>query len=135
MRILLAATGFLAASASVSAEDFDPYEGFWASTGCGDKTQCWLEIEKKSEKIYDFKFVAADRMDSQKIVCERSSEFERGELNFTAMEQYPDALSGSLGKDQMVWLLPFGDGTVSLYVDDETCDGIDMMGEYGIIGD
>ncbi len=133
-RIMMSAAFVLAACGPALAED--PYEGEWAGTKCGKNIQCLLEIEKTGKKSYDFRLVAADRLDAEKIVCEAKIPMKRGPLNFTALEQYADALSDSYKSDGLVFLIPGVDGSyLDFFVNSATCDGIEMSGEYGMIGD
>ncbi|MBM7326586.1 hypothetical protein JS562_26355 [Agrobacterium sp. S2] len=114
----------------------DPYVGQYVGT-C-ERVQCFIEITKtkKKGKNYNLRFTAADRMDARKVLCRADIPMKRGRLDFTAREQYDDALSGEYGADPLVWLLSFGDGSVQFFAEDASCGGkYDMSGEYGPFGD
>jgi hypothetical protein len=119
---------------SVSGYAADPFVGEWGGD-CGPKAQCWVEITKTKGKNYHFRFVAADRMDAEKVLCKADIPMERGRLDFTAREQYEDALSGSYKSDPLVWVLPFGGTSIQFSINDEKCGKFDMMQEYHAYGD
>ena len=75
-------------------------------------------------------------MDARKILCKADIPMKRDSLNFTAREQYSDALVGEYKDDPLVWLLAFNNGTIHFYIEDALCSGrYDMSGEYGAYGD
>ncbi|MFS2325027.1 hypothetical protein U2P60_06360 [Brucella sp. H1_1004] len=136
MRILLL-TSIAAISLSTSAfsapSTSDPYIGEYVGT-C-ERAQCFIEITKKKGKNYHLRFTASESMDSTKILCRADIPMKRGRLDFTAREQYEDALSGEYKADPLVWLLSFSDGSIQFYIENAPCGRFDMSGEYGPYGD
>lgn len=135
-RIVIALSAAMALSTSVifSYAASDPYVGEYV--GDCEKAQCFIEITKKKGKNYHLLFTAADPMDAQKILCKAEIPMKRDSLNFTAREQYADALMGEYKNDPLVWLLAFDNGTIHFYIEDAPCGGrYDMSGEYGAYGD
>jgi len=111
----------------------DPYVGEYVRN-C-ERAQCFIEITKKKGKNYNLHFMAADTMDAQKVLCKADIPMKRGRLDFTAREQYDDALSGKYKSDPLVWLLSFSDGSIQFFAEDVRCGRFDMSGEYGPFGD
>jgi hypothetical protein len=124
----------VSASLTAHAADRDPYEGEWAGD-CGTKFQCWIEIEHKSGKNYNLRFVAADRMDASKVLCKQDIAMERGRLEFTVHENYDDALSGELPNDPLVWVLPFLPDSIALNAKTKCGGKYGMQREYFAFGD
>lgn len=92
--------------------------------------------DQEKGKAYNLRFTAADRMDAQKVLCRADIPMKRGRLDFTAHEQYEDALAGEYGGDPLVWLLELIGGSVQLRIENAPCGGkYDMNGEYGPYGD
>lgn len=120
--------------ATIHAADRDPYEGEWAGD-CGTKFQCWIEIERKSGKAYNLRFVAADRMDASKVLCKQDISMEHGRLEFTATMNYDDTLSGYLPGDTFAWVLPFLPDSVALNTEAKCGGKYDMQREYFAFGD
>lgn len=113
----------------------DPYVGEYF--GNCEHAQCFIEIKKikKKGKNYNLRFMATDSTDAQKILCKADIPMKRGRLEFTINENYDDALSGEYGRDPLVWLLSFGDGSIQFFAEDVRCGRFDMSGEYGLFGD
>lgn len=130
-KILMTAALVLAACRPALADD--PYEGVWAGTECGSGVQCKIEIQQVSTKAYQLTFVVADRLDGHKVRCEISTGMTRGPLEFTAGNHSPDGLTGQF-PDDVVWIRPRADGDLSLTTL-QKCNGVDVMGDYGYIGD
>ena len=132
--IPLGAAMALSASVFSASAASDPYIGEYV--GNCEKAQCFVEITKKKGRNYHLRFTAADPMDAQKILCRADIPMKRDSLNFTAREQYSDALMGEYKNDPLVWLLAFDNGTIHFYIEDAPCGGrYDMSGEYGAYGD
>ena len=74
-------------------------------------------------------------MDAQKVFCKADIPMKRGRLDFTAREQYEDALSGEYKSDPLVWLLAFDNGTINFFVENAPCGRFEMAGEYAVFGD
>lgn len=111
----------------------DPYVGDYL--GNCPKAQCFIEIRKKKGKNYHLRFTAADPIDADKILCHADIPMKRGKLDFTANEQYDDALSGAYKSGPLVWLLAFDDGSIHFYVENAPCGRFNMAGEYVAFGD
>lgn len=132
--ILLSAALALSTAAFSASAASDPYVGEYV--GECEKAQCFIEIVKKKGKNYHLRFTAADPMDARKILCKAEIPMKRDSLNFTAREQYADALVGEYKGDPLVWLLSFDNDTIHFYIEDAPCGGrFDMSGEYGAYGD
>lgn len=125
--VVLSTSAFSASAAS------DPYIGEYV--GDCKKAQCFIEITKKKGKNYHLRFTAADPMDARKILCKAEIPMKRDSLNFTALEQYSDALVGEYKDDPLVWLLAFNNGSIHFYIENAPCGRFDMSGEYGAYGD
>lgn len=129
----------LAAAVALSTFDFsasaasDPYVGEYV--GNCEQAQCFIEITKKKGKNYHLRFTAADPMDVRKVLCKAEIPMKRDSLNFTALEQYSDALVGEYKDDPLVWLLAFNNGSIHFYIENAPCGRFDMSGEYGAYGD
>lgn len=111
----------------------DPYVGEYV--GNYEKAQCFIEITKKKGENYHLRFIAADPMNARKILCKAEIPMKRDSLNFTAREQYADALVGEYKDDPLVWLLAFNNGSIHFYIENAPCGRFDMSGEYGAYGD
>ena len=120
---------------SVAVAAGDPYIGEYL--GNCERAQCFIEITKIKKKgmNYNLRFMAADPMDAQKVLCKADIPMKRGRLEFTINENYEDALSGEYGADPLVWLLSFSDGSIQFFAEDVRCGQFDMSGEYGPFGD
>jgi hypothetical protein len=130
----LAAAFLLGLSGMASATDDDPFSFWWAGD-CGDEFQCWIDIEHEGGKNYNLRFVAAERLDGSKVLCQQDIPMERGGLEFTINEIYDDTLSGHLPDDPLVWILPFLPDSLFLNARSK-CGGVYVMErEYFIIGD
>lgn len=134
-QVLIPLSAAMALSTSVisSYAASDPYVGEYV--GECEKAQCFIEIVKKKGKNYHLRFTAADPMDARKILCKAEIPMKRDSLNFTALEQYSDALVGEYKDDPLVWLLAFNNGSIHFYIENAPCGRFDMSGEYGAYGD
>lgn len=134
-KILIALSAAVALSTAVFSAKAagDPYVGEYV--GDCEKAQCFIEITKKKGKNYHLRFTAADPMDARKVLCKAEIPMKRDSLNFTAREQYSDALMGEYKNDPLVWLLAFDNGTIHFYIENAPCGRFDMSGEYGAYGD
>lgn len=90
----------LLAAGSAQAESRDPFVGEWAGN-CRPDLQCWFEIDLENGGNYSVKYVAADRLNAQKVHCSVS----------TALRRNSDGwLVGKFGKHEPHIEILSGDG-------------------------
>lgn len=90
---VVAAIGILAVSSSAQARD--PYVGEWSADCTALGAPCWLDIRKEG-KTYQVAFIAAERMDGNRILCRVDARMKRGGIRYDAHNTFADGLSGDL---------------------------------------
>lgn len=115
-----ALSSMLAVSASAASGDIA--RGDWGSGDCGQSRQCWLELRPQSKGTYSIRYVAADRMDANKIQCSWD-----GEAKLSG-----NRLEGTVGKMPFSARIAGGQMTVSVAT---ACGLIPLRGVYFPIGD
>lgn len=126
MRVGLWILGLLLA-AMMPAQARDAFLGEWGGD-CRPDLQCWINIEPgKDTKSYRIEYVAADRLDANKIFCKATG---------TASVNQRGYLEGTFAGTQTIHILR-GKGDLLVAKTDNTPCGkaLAVNGQYNPIGD
>lgn len=120
-------SGLLLVATMMPVQARDAFRGEWGGD-CRPDLQCWISIEPgKDGRSYHVEYVAADRMDANKVLCKATGLVRKSQHGY---------LEGTFARNQAIHILG---GKGDLYVaktDNSPCGkALAVNGQYVPIGD